>query len=133
MLKEKYKAEKPDGLVHSQFYTTLAKREASGTPMIGETEHTKIETAYIIACAMTFRVTDNGLEEVSCSIVPTIMSFSVDKNGYTLKEYWTAEKGESTEKEIRERFPEDVVEFALKPESQKDTLKKYCLSKAEGH
>ncbi len=132
VLIEKYKAEKPDGLIHAQYYTTLAKHEASGTPKVGETEHVKIETAYIIACAMTFRVTDDGLEEARCSIVPTIMTFSADKNGYTLKDYWTAGKGESAEKEIRERFPEEVVEIALNPESEKENLKKFCLLKAEG-
>ena len=48
VLKEKYRAEKPDGLVHIESYTLLANEVASGTPKVGSTEHAEEVTVYLI-------------------------------------------------------------------------------------
>ena len=56
VLKEKYRAEKPDGLVHIESYTLLANEVASGTPKVGNTEHAEEVTVYLIVFHMKYKI-----------------------------------------------------------------------------
>ena len=90
----------------------------SGTPLTENSTH-KI-TYYGWVLYNEYGVTDNGLETISGSHVPAVLSFDLDERGYTLTEYWEPRDGSYYAQDIREKFPAHIVEDGL--DSQKFIL-----------
>lgn len=125
VLRDKYRAEKPDGLLHINTYYLLANETASGTPLVGNSGHMEEATVYLIVYHMKYSVNGGQLEEVEDDFVPTAITFSIDKNGgYSLKEYWTPRSGANYEKDIRAKFPGASAEDALDIEKYAEDLTK---------
>ena len=113
VLNEKYQAQKPDGLIHIENYYLLAHETASGTPLKGNFGHMKIANVYLLVYHMKYSVNGGQLEEHEGDFVPTAITFSIDENGkYTLKEYWTPQKGSNYEKDVRNKFPGEAADNA---------------------
>lgn len=125
VLNEKYQAQKPDGLIHIENYYLLAHETASGTPLKGNFGHMKIANVYLLVYHMKYSVNGGQLEEHEGDFVPTAITFSIDENGkYTLKEYWTPQKGSNYEKDVRNKFPGEAADNALNTEKYAEALVK---------
>ena len=123
VLNEKYRAEKPDGLIHIENYYLLANETASGTPLKGNSGHMEIANVYLLVYHMKYSVNGGRHEEVEGNFVPTAISFSIDENGqYTLKEYWTPRAGANYESDVRDKFPGSSATEALNTEKYAEDL-----------
>ena len=133
VLKEKYRAEKPDGLVHIESYTLLANEVASGTPKVGNTEHAEEVTVYLIVFHMKYKIHEI-VEEVEGDFVPTAITFSVDENGeYSLKDYWIPRSGANYSGDIRAKFPGAAADDALNIEKYAEALTNDSWSQATAY
>lgn len=123
VLNEKYRAEKPDGLLHIENYYLLANEVASGTPLKGNSGHMEEATVYLLVYHMKYSVSGGQLEEVEGGFVPTAISFKIDENGqYTLKEYWTPRTGANYEKDVLGKFPGESATDVLNTEQYAEDL-----------
>lgn len=123
VLNEKYRAEKPDGLLHIENYHLLANETASGTPLKGNSGHMEEVTVYLLVYHMKYSVNVGQLEEVEGGFVPTAISFKIDENGqYTLKEYWTPRSGANYKKDVLEKFPGASATDVLNTEQYAEDL-----------
>lgn len=123
VLNEKYRAEKPDGLLHIENYHLLANETASGTPLKGNSGHMEEATVYLLVYHMKYSVNGGQLEEVEGDFVPTSISFKIDENGqYTLKEYWTPRSGANYEKDVLGKFPGESATDVLNTEQYAEDL-----------
>ena len=123
VLNEKYKAEKPDGLIHIETYSLLAHQTASGTPLKGNSGHMKTANVYLLVYHMKYSINGKQLEEVSGDFAPTAMIFEIDENGkYTLKDYWTPQSGSNYERDVRSKFPGEAADNALNTEKYSENL-----------
>ena len=120
VLHRQYRSQAPDGLIHAESFALLAE----------ETDQTNEKTVYLLVCHMTFCVSGSP-EEVTCSIVPAAITFSLDENEtYSLKAYRAPAPGRTCANEIRAIFPAAAADRALHPELYAETLKKDCLDQA---
>lgn len=125
VLNDKYRAEKPDGLIHIETCYLLANETASGTPLNGNSGHMEKATVYLLVYHMKYSVNGGQLEEVEGDFVPTAITFAVSENGeYTLEEYWTPRTGANYEKDVRNKFPGASADDALDIEKYADALTK---------
>ena len=132
-LKQKYRAEKPDGLVHIESYTLLANEVASGTPKVGSTEHAEEVTVYLIVFHMKYKIHEI-VEEVEGDFVPTAITFSVNENGeYSLKDYWIPRSGANYSGDIRAKFPGAAADDALNIEKYAEALTNDSWSQATAY
>lgn len=123
VLNEKYRAEKPDGLIHIENYYLLANETASGTPLKGNSGHMEIANVYLLVYHMKYSVNGEHLEEHEGDFVPTAITFAIDKNGeYTLEDYWTPQTGANFEKDVRSKFPGSSATEALNTEKYAEDL-----------
>lgn len=123
VLNEKYRAEKPDGLIHIENYYLLANETASGTPLKGNSGHMTKATVYLLVYHMKYSVNGEHLEEVEGDFVPTAITFDVNESGeYKLDEYWTPRAGANYEKDIRNKFPGVSVDDVLNTEKYAEDL-----------
>jgi len=123
VLNEKYRAEKPDGLIHIENYYLLANETASGTPLKGNSEHMEIANVYLLVYHMKYSVNGKHLEEHEGDFVPTAITFAINKNGeYTLEDYWTPQIGANYEKDVRSKFPGSSATEALNTEKYAEDL-----------
>ena len=123
VLNEKYRAEKPDGLIHIENYYLLANDTASGTPLKGNSGHMEIANVYLLVYHMKYSVNGKHLEEHEGDFVPTAITFAINKNGeYTLEDYWTPQIGANYEKDVRSKFPGSSATEALNTEKYAEDL-----------
>ena len=114
VLREKYRSEVPDGLIHMQSYRLLA--ENTGRP--------DEVTVYLIVYHMTYSMMYGEPKEVAGGFVPAAVTFSVAADGaYTLKEYRTPEAGENYESDLLAIFPAAAAAQALQIEKYAAALK----------
>ena len=70
-------------------------------------------------------------EEVNGSYIPTAITFSRNADGaYQLKEYWIPEDGSYYKSSLEEKFPEDILEYALDGQHYVKALQEKCDAKA---
>ena len=123
VLNEKYKAEKPDGLIHIETYSLLAHQTSSGTPLVSNLGHMQEATVYLLVYHMKYSVNGGQLEEVEGDFVPTAITFKIDESGhYTLDEYWTPRTGADFEKDVKSKFPGASAEDVLNTEKYAENL-----------
>jgi len=128
---EHHSSTKPDGLLSVEAHKLLGKEEFSGTPLKGETAHVNRETVYLLVLHQKYSIYGGRLNEAGGSYIPTAITFGVDENGnYTLQEYWEPRDGAYYEKDIREKFFEDVADDALNSQDYIDALQEEVLKKA---
>ncbi|MCH5345013.1 MAG: transcriptional regulator [Acetatifactor sp.] len=87
-------------------FVTLATMSA--TPLAGDTTHTI--TYYGWALYQQCKITQAGIEDVRGTHIPVALTFDLNENGYTLKEYWEPRSGSYNIPDIRDKFPADVAE-----------------------
>lgn len=87
-------------------FVTLATMSA--TPLAGETTHTI--TYYGWALYQQCKITQAGIEDVRGTHIPVALTFDLNENGYTLREYWEPRSGSYNIPDIRDKFPADVAE-----------------------
>ncbi len=80
----------------------------AGIPVRGSETHRV--TYYGWALYQTYRVLEEGLENVGGCHVPVALTFDVSGEKYALREYWEPRDGSDKTAEVRERFPEHVAE-----------------------
>lgn len=116
----------PTGLVFCASFVELAN--LSGTPLVGSSTHKLIYYGW--ALYEEYKVTDGGLETVSGSHTPVVLSFDLDERGYTLTEYWEPRDGAYYDKDVQEKFRPYVDEDGM--DSQKFILqqKQECCAQA---
>ena len=133
ILNEKYSSDKPDGLVHIESYTLLVNEVASGTPLVGNTEHAEEVTVYLIVYHMKYKIHEM-VEEVSGDFVPTAITFLVDENGeYSMKDYWIPRSGANYSGDIRTKFPGAAADDALNIEKYAEALTNDSWSQATAY
>ena len=133
ILNEKYSSDKPDGLVHIESYTLLVNEVASGTPLVGNTEHAGEVTVYLIVYHMKYKIHEM-VEEVSGDFVPTAITFLVDENGeYSMKDYWIPRSGANYSGDIRTKFPGAAADDALNIEKYAEALTNDSWSQATAY
>ena len=117
-LREKYRSEDPDGLIHVQSYRLFDRETSDGTP--------REETVYLAVCHAKYSMY-GGPHETGHGLVPTAITFAVGEDGtYSVKEYRTPEDGAEYRSSIREIFPAAAAQEALRTEAYADTLLEYC-------
>ncbi len=123
-VRQKYRSEKPDGLIHVESYLLLANETASATPLKGNTGHLDLWTVYLLVYHTKYSVSGEEPKEVAGELVPTAITFSVDETGaYSLKEYWTPRTGANYEKDVRDKFPGESADSAMNKEKYAEQLK----------
>lgn len=134
VLHEKYRAEKPDGLLHIENYYLLANETASGTPLKGNSGHMTKATVYLLVYHMKYSVNGDHLEEVEGDFVPTAITFDVSESGeYKLDEYWTPRSGANYSSDIRAKFPGAAADEALNIEKYAEALTNDSWSQATAY
>ncbi|MBE6541168.1 MAG: M56 family metallopeptidase [Ruminococcaceae bacterium] len=114
VLKDKYRSEYPDGLIHVESYCLLDIETEGVAKAFANTENFDEVTVYLIVYHTKYAVNEGQIEEVEGDFVPTAITFTIDKNGeYTLKNYWTPRNDSNYESDIRTVFPEDAANNAL--------------------
>lgn len=88
---------------------------ASATPLAGETTH--IITYYGWVMDQKYLISEDGIETVSGSHIPTALTFTLNENGYQLKEIWRPREGSYFAEDIRREFPSDIADDGI--DSQK--------------
>ena len=121
-LREKYRSDEPDGLLHIQSFILLGEGETDGA------EKVVFLLVYHAEYAMS-----GGPKAVSDGFVPTALTFEVGADGeYALKDYWTP-GGADIESEVRARFPAFAADKALDVESYTEALKADALARATAY
>ena len=123
----------PDGLINTEAHSILGIETKSGTPLVGQTNHTEEVTLYIQYVYNRYAVSDGKPEPVGGVGTPAVLTFSGDpQTGYTLKEFWEPEGGAHYTENIRSKFPEDIADMLLNSNQiEAYALKEECLKKAE--
>ena len=119
-LRERYGSAVPDGLIHVESYEVLGYEPLTTETVVGVPRE---EAVYLMVCAMTYSITDGEPGEVSCTITPAAITFTIDDKGaYAVKEYWTPDADTDYTSEILAKFPTDAARAALDPDLYADAL-----------
>lgn len=126
-----YDSNVPDGLIHVKSHIVLREENAISTPLWGKTERVTEKTLYLLVMHKSYNMSSGIPAEVGGSCSAAAVTFSVDAAGqYRLKEYWEPGDGEDYADAIRQRFPGDVAEAAMNPQSCEPQLSEACYRKA---
>lgn len=102
--------------------------DASASPADGDTAY--IITFYGWALFQRYNVTEKGIEDVGGGHIPVALTFEVNENDCKLTEYWEPGDGSYYVPDIRNKFPEHIVDDGLN--SQKYIVRQIqnCYSQA---
>lgn len=102
--------------------------DVSTSPTDGDTAY--IITFYGWALYQRYNVTEKGIEDVGGSHIPVALTFEVNENDCKLTEYWEPGDGSYYVPDIRNKFPEHIVDDGL--DSQKYIVRQIqnCYSQA---
>lgn len=102
--------------------------DASASPADGDTAY--IITFYGWALFQRYNVTEKGIEDVGVSHIPVALTFEVNEKDCKLTEYWEPGDGSYYVTDIRNKFPEHIVDDGLN--SQKYIVRQIqnCYSQA---
>lgn len=124
----------PTGAIHTHSYRILAMESKSGTPLMHQDNHMTETTVYIHYLYTRYAYTYQLLEEGSIS-TPAAITFSIDpETGYTVEEFWEPNPGDTFEKEVREKFPEEAAERFVEMQKEymfTEILERECYIQAE--
>jgi len=124
----------PTGAIHTHSYRILAMESKSGTPLVHQDNHMTETTVYIHYLYTRYAYTYQLLEEGSIS-TPAAITFSIDpETGYTVEEFWEPNPGNTYEKELREKFPEEAAERFIEMQNEymfTAILERECYIQAE--
>ncbi|MBQ6065667.1 MAG: dockerin type I repeat-containing protein [Clostridia bacterium] len=116
VLRQQYRSEAPDGLIHVQSYCLLDCETISGTP--------EEQTVWLIVYHMTYSMMNGEPKEAEGGFIPAAVTFAIREDGaYILKEYWTPEPGESHASHIRAKFPSAAADEVLNIGKYAEALK----------
>lgn len=92
----------------------------------GESEGSAFITFYTVALYQEYVLSVNAPVMISGGCVPTALTFDVTDGEYTLTEYWEPGDGAYYELDLREKFPESIVEDAIAGYEYSDALVEAC-------
>lgn len=87
-------------------------------------------TVYALALYEEYNLSEEGIQSVSGGCIPVALTFHVTENGYALSEYWEPGDGADYSDDIRDKFPEDVLDTIWNPQNHVDALKAENQQKA---
>lgn len=82
-----------------------------GCPLPDSTTH--IITYYGWELYEKYNISDKGIEDLGGSHIPVALTFTLDENGYELKEYWKPGDGSYYVSDIRNKFPAHIAEDGI--------------------
>ena len=126
---------KPSGMLHEESHYVLSVETKSANPLLGLTGQQEEITVYVLYAYNRYYFS-GGAPEVRNSVCkPAAIKFlKTQGSGYALQEFWEPNVGSAYEKEIRDKFPEDIANLVLDPEGNKidtNALDVRCLEKAK--
>ncbi len=80
-------------------------------------------TVYALALYEEYDLSEEGIQSVSGGCSPVALTFHVTETGYALSEYWESGDGADYSDDIRDKFPEDVLDTIWNPQNHVDALK----------
>jgi hypothetical protein len=80
-------------------------------------------TVYALALYEEYDLSEEGIQSVSGGCIPVALTFHVTETGYALSEYWEPGDGADYSDDIRDKFPEDVLDTIWNPQNHVDALK----------
>lgn len=114
----------PSGAIHTRSFRIFAMESLSGTPLMHQDNHMTQATVYIHYLYARYYYSGGQLQEQGSVCTPAVIRFSIDpEDGYTVEEFWEPNPGDTFEKEVREKFPEDAAKEIL------DRVKQGTLSR----
>lgn len=135
VIANRYDAEQPDGLIHTQSYVLLHSETASATPSVGNGYHRQVLRVYLLVMARRYTVSQGSPQAVSDGeLIPTRLTFHVDgENIYSLREYWTPDAegnpNNFREEDVLANFPEEAAGEALNTGKYRPQLEQACDQK----
>lgn len=119
-------------ILHTQAYEEAPMSEESqSTPMSEELQPTQMVTAYIMALYQEYAVDEKGIREESGTHGPLALTFEIGEDGnYALKEFWRPGDGSYYVADIKEKFPEAIVKYALDTQKYIMASKQACYAQA---
>jgi len=128
---ERYKSDKPDGLIHVESHVLLEQEKVSGTPLFRTNDHVELTTVYLLVHHVKYSTYGGNLEGVGGSYIPTAITFKKNSLGeYICEEYWEPRDGSDYAKDIRNKFPGNSAEEALNDQAYIEELKAQTYNKA---
>ncbi len=127
----------PDGLINVESHCILGVETKSGTPLVGQLNPMEETTVYIQYVYNRYVYSRGELEQTGGTCTPAMLTFCADAaSGYTLKEFWQPNGGKNYAEDIREKFPKEIADMVLDPDSEIvniEELEDRCLEKAQGY
>ena len=121
-LKEEFRSEEPDELIHAQGYSLLSYETADSVVQIQAENHFEELTAFLYVHQGVYQVIEDEygertlVEVTEGTDTPAAITFIIGRNGeYSVKEFWTP-GDDDYEASIRERFPEEAAQAAIDSE-----------------
>ena len=95
--------------------------------ILGTENHADRVTVFAQVMTKHFGLSDEGITDEGGSHIPTAITLNKLEDGkYSLKEYWIPRDGEEYEKDLRAKFPKNIVELALNTELYSLRLEQSC-------
>lgn len=126
-------SEKTFGLNNCASFVMLDKKEISGTPVVGSTDHVGVVTVYGLALYQGYDLVNDELREEAGSHIPVAITFDVLNGKYSLKEYWTPRDGTYYASDIRDKFPDQIEDEAMNTQKYITVQKQECYVQAMRH
>lgn len=127
----------PSGAIHTCSFRIFAMESLSGTPLIHQDNHMTQATVFIHYLYARYYYSGGQLQEQGSVCTPAVIRFSIDpEDGYTVEEFWEPNPGETYEKEVREKFPENAAKEILdrfKQGALSRVMQSECYAQATEH
>ena len=135
-IRDQYKSDKPDGLIHTESHIILVNEAVSGTPLAGQTGHIGEQTVYVYYLYQKFNVEGNSLKEGQGIFGQATITFEIDRNGeYTLKHFIKPESsvdhGVSYSQELIQKFVAASEKIAENEETYNRQILDSCWQSAK--
>lgn len=115
----RHASEEADGEIHVEGHVFLAQYT-----------YTEIDTVYMLVLHRVYSVVNGQLQEKSESLVPTVLTFSVDSAGqYRLTDYWEPQDGSGYEEDVKQKYPAFLA--AMNDRWYLSKLQEQCEKKAQ--
>ena len=121
---ERNKDRYSDALFHCESHVIFETEETEESPLDERGMYDRYVTAYMLVMDNRYDLSDGVIMNEGGSHIPTVLTFGIKNEEYTLLEYWQSDDGSYYESSIREKFPDRVEEEAM------DT-QKYVLSQIQ--
>lgn len=105
--------------------------EAHDLPQAGSPDHMIVYYGWELY--EEYKITEKGIEYIRGSHIPAALTFALDEDGYHLRGYWRPGEGSYLVADIREKFPQHIVDDALDSQKYIIMQKQDCYQQAIEH